>query len=191
MLFMKYPPKNFSQILKEGGNMNIKSNNLSNSSLNLGGTIIIIIFVVLCLTVFSFLSFTTAYSDLKLSEKSEEFYKDYYKLNGIAEERLAEIYVILMSVNENERLTDTPKTFMNNAAESIVKLHGVSVISLNDDSLTLYYETLGNKNQKLCVTLKIMYDEEKSVPYYNIETWNLSPIEAPVYEEETLDLWEG
>lgn len=187
---MKYTPKNFSHILKAGGNMDNKRTKLSNTSMNLGGTIIIIIFVVLCLTVFSVLSFNTAYSDLKLAKKSEEFYNDYYRIHGIAEERLAEIYVVLMSINENLSFADS-KTFIDNAAESVVKLHGVSVISLNDDSLTLYYETLGDKNQKLCVSLKIMYDEEKLTPYYNIETWNLAPVEAPVYEEQTLDLWEG
>lgn len=171
--------------------MDGKNAKLSNTSMNLGGTIIIIIFVVLCLTVFSFLSFNTAYSDLKLSKKSEEFYYDYYRIQGMAEERLAEIYVALMSINENLSFATAKKAFMDDATESVVKLHGVSVISSNDDSLVLYYETLGEKNQKLCVTLKIMYDEEKSIPYYNIETWNLAPIDKPVYEEETLNLWEG
>lgn len=188
---MKYTLKNFFQILKAGDNMDNKSNKMSNTSMNLGGTIIIIIFVVLCLAVFSFLSFNTAYSDLKLAKKSEVFYYDYYRIQGIAEERLAEIYVTLMSINEKLSIESTKETFMNNAAESVVKIYGISVINLNDESLVLYYETLGDKNQKLCVTLKVMYDEAKNLPYYDIETWNLAPIEEPVYEEETLDLWEG
>lgn len=172
--------------------MENKSTKLSNVSVGMGGTLIITIFVVLCLTVFSVLSFTTAYSDLKLAKKTEEFTNDYYKIQGMAEERLAEIYAALMSVNESIGTTDTPtESFMNNAAEAIVKLYGVSVTELNNDSLTLYYENQGDKNQKLCVTLMVMYDDERNLPYYDIVTWNLEPIELPVFEEENYDLWEG
>lgn len=172
--------------------MENKSTKLSNVSVGMGGTLIITIFVVLCLTVFSVLSFTTAYSDLKLAKKTEEFTNDYYKIHGMAEERLAEIYAALMSVNESIGTTDTPtESFMNNAAEAIVKLYGVSVTELNNDSLTLYYENQGDKNQKLCVTLMVMYDDERNLPYYDIVTWNLEPIELPVFEEENYDLWEG
>lgn len=172
--------------------MENKNSKLSNVSMGMGGTLIITIFVVLCLTVFSVLSFTTAYSDLKLSKKTEEFTYDYYEIHGRAEGKLAEIYVVLMSINENIRTAYTStELFINNAAEAVTKINGVSVIELNNDSFTFYYESLGDKNQKLCVTLKIMYDEEKRIPYYNIVTWNLEPIELPVYEEEIYDLWEG
>lgn len=172
--------------------MENKSSKLSNVSIGMGGALILTIFVVLCLTVFSVLSFTTAYSDLKLANKTEEYTSDYYKVHGIAEEKLAEIYVVLMSINENISSTNTlQEAFINNAAEAVSKLNGVSVIELNNNTFSLYYEIFGDKNQKLCVTLKILYDEEKNIPYYDILTWNLEPIELPVYEEENYDLWEG
>ena len=172
--------------------MENKSSKLSNVSIGMGGALILTIFVVLCLTVFSVLSFTTAYSDLKLANKTEEYTSDYYKVHGIAEEKLAEIYVVLMSINENISSTNTlQEDFINNAAEAVSKLNGVSVIELNNNTFSLYYEIFGDKNQKLCVTLKILYDEEKNIPYYDILTWNLEPIELPVYEEENYDLWEG
>lgn len=172
--------------------MENKSSKLSNVSIGMGGALILTIFVVLCLTVFSVLSFTTAYSDLKLANKTEEYTSDYYKVHGIAEEKLAEIYVVLMSINENISSTNTlQEAFINNAAEAVSKLNGVSIIELNNNTFSLYYEIFGDKNQKLCVTLKILYDEEKNIPYYDIVTWNLEPIELPVYEEENYDLWEG
>lgn len=172
--------------------MENKSSKLSNVSIGMGGALILTIFVVLCLTVFSVLSFTTAYSDLKLANKTEEYTSDYYKVHGIAEEKLAEIYVVLMSINDNISSTNTlQEAFINNAAEAVSKLNGVSVIELNNNTFSLYYEIFGDKNQKLCVTLKILYDEEKNIPYYDILTWNLEPIELPVYEEENYDLWEG
>lgn len=172
--------------------MEYKNSKLSNVSIGMGGALILTIFVVLCLTVFSVLSFTTAYSDLKLANKTEEYTSDYYKVHGIAEEKLAEIYVVLMSINENISSTNTlQEAFINNAAEAVSKLNGVSIIELNNNTFSLYYEIFGDKNQKLCVTLKILYDEEKNIPYYDIVTWNLEPIELPVYEEENYDLWEG
>lgn len=166
--------------------------NMSNASMGMGGTLIIIIFVVLCLTVFSVLSFTTAYSDLKLARKTEQLTHDYYEIHGRAEEKVAEIYATLMSVNEIIISENFKKEdFMKRASEAVVKLYGVSTTTLSDDSFSLYYESLGEENQKICVTLKVMYDETKNIPYYNIETWNLSPIKLPIYEEENYNLWEG
>lgn len=178
--------------MKAGGSMENRSSKLSNVSIGMGGTIIVTIFVVLCLTIFSVLSFTTAYSDLKLAKKTEEFTSDYYKVHGMAEEKLAEIYIILMSINENISSVNTQReAFIAHAAEAVTKIYGVSVIELNSDSFTLYYEISGDKNQKICVTIEILYDDEKNIPYYDIVTWNLEPIEYPVYEEENYDLWEG
>lgn len=175
--------------MKEGGSMENKNIITSKASIGMGGSLIITVFVVLCLTIFSVLSFTTAHSDLKLSKKTEEFTKDYYNINGLAEERLAEIYVTLLSVNLT--YSNNISSFISNSAEAIASLHGVSVIEMNSDDFILYYETLGIKNQKLCVTLKIMYDLEKKLPYYSILTWNLEPIKLPTYEEENYNLWEG
>lgn len=169
---------------------NYKSSNIS-IGIGMGGAIIIIILVVLCLTVFSVLSFTTAHSDLKLAEKTEEMTSDYYKTNGKAEEKLADIYEVLISACENMKVEDTPEVFFNTAVGELSEIDGVSIISSNWDSFKIYYEASGDKNQKICVTVNIMYDKINNYPYYNIETWNLSTIEPPVYEEENFDLWEG
>ncbi|MDF2949348.1 MAG: hypothetical protein K0R07_1379 [Sedimentibacter sp.] len=178
--------------MKAGGSMENRSSKSSNVSIGMGGSLILTIFVVLCLTVFSVLSFTTAYSDLKLANKTEEFTSDYYKIHGTAEEKLAEIYEVLMSINENTSSVNTQQdAFITKASEAISKIYGVSEIKLNSESFTLYYEILGDKNQKICVTLEVLFDEEKSIPYFDILTWNLEPIELPVYEEENYDLWEG
>lgn len=163
--------------------MENKNSNLSNVSIGIGGTLIITIFVVLCLTVFSVLSFTTAYSDLKLANKSEKMAYEYYEVHGKAEEKLAQIHTLLTS---SENIKDTV-----DAAEMLSEVNGSKIIQINDDSLKISYESLGNKNQKIIVTLNIMYDKEKNEHDYNIETWNLSAIELPVYEVENFDLWEG
>lgn len=171
--------------------MEIRNYKSSNISMGMGGSLIIIILVVLCLTVFSVLSFTTAYSDLKLAEKTEEMTSDYYKASGKAEEKLAYIYEALISACESMNDSDSPEAFFNDAALKVANINDVSIISSNSNSFKIYYEALGDKNQKICVTINIMYDEISRRPYYDIETWNLSTIEPPVYEEENIDLWEG
>lgn len=88
-----------------GGPMAHK-NGSSNISFGIGGTLIVTVFVVLCLMIFSVLAFTTAYSDFKLSVKTQEMTADYYKIHGLAEEKLAQISHVLHQ-NQGEEKTAT------------------------------------------------------------------------------------
>lgn len=162
-------------------------------STGIGGSLIIVIFVVLCLTIFSVLSFTTAYSDLKLSKKSESMVKDYYYTYGETEQKLSEIYDTIININNNLISTDqdTKENFNNVAIKELEKIEGLSVVDKNNEFFTIYYEVYGNENQKICVTLNILYNEKSKIPYYEIESWNLANINALNYEEENYDLWEG
>ena len=171
--------------------MENKNYSTADIPIGMGGSIIVVILVVLCLTVFSVLSFDTAYSDLKLTEKTEEMAADYYKINGKAEEKLSDIYNAMDSICKSMKDTDTPETFYSDVFLQLAKIDDVSIIGSNDGSFKIYYESLGDKNQKICVTLDIFYDELKHCPSYEIETWNLSAIEFPDYEQQNIDLWEG
>ena len=177
--------------------MENKSTKLSNVSVGMGGTLIITIFVVLCLTIFATLSFTTAYSDLKLASKTEEMTYDYYAANAKAEDKLAEVNDVLMESNEsligyNNDMIES-ETFYKILTENISSIEDVSIIERGEENnnFTIYYEAFGQKNQKICVTLNICYDENTRVPHYEIVSWNLANIELPIYEEENFDLWEG
>jgi hypothetical protein len=152
----------------------------NNSDIGFGGTIIIVIFVVLCLMILSTLSFMTAYSDLKLTKKTQEIAADYYAAHGKAEEKLEEIYSILSSETETS------------AKEKIGQLEGVVVSDgMQEGSrYSVKLEAEGEKNQKICAALDIFYDDEGR-PYYEITSWNLANIELPEYEEEIYNLWEG
>jgi hypothetical protein len=150
-------------------------NKRMNVSIGMGGTLIITVFVVLCLMVFAVLSFTTAYSDLKLSNKAQEITADYYSIHGRAEEKLSEINDILYKTDDDKILSD---------------LSNIDEVSFVDkENLTLQYEVLGQKNQKISISLNILHDAKGY--YYQIAAWNLSNIELPVYEDEIIDVWEG
>ncbi len=150
-------------------------NKRMNVSVGMGGTLIITVFVVLCLMVFAVLSFTTAHSDLKLSNKAQEITADYYSIHGRAEEKLSEINDILLKTDEYKIISD------------LSCINGVSFI--DDENLIVQYEVLGQKNQKISIELNILHDTKGY--YYEIAAWNLSNIELPVYEDEIIDIWEG
>ncbi len=172
----------------------------SSTSFGIGGTLIMVIFVSLCLTIFSTLSFTTAYSDLKLSIKTQEMIKDYYVANGRAEEKLSQIYEkLLLSQNDLNINDDNSISISENykiiAENKVLELEGLRILEGQENvgnlAFTAYYEALGDLNQKICVTLNIYYDKIKNEPYYEIVSWNLSNINVPSYEEDVYDLWEG
>ena len=56
--------------------------------IGLGAVSILAVFVVLCMTVFSILSFTSARADQKLSEKNAKAVQEYYQAESKAEEQL-------------------------------------------------------------------------------------------------------
>ncbi len=150
-------------------------NRRMNVSLGMGGTLIITVFVALCLMIFAVLSFATAYSDLKLSNKAQQITADYYSIHGRAEEKLSEINDILHESDEGKIIGD------------LSKIDGLSFI--DGENSIAQYEITGQKNQKISVKLNILHD--KNGYYYEIAAWNLSNMELPLYEDEIIDLWEG
>ena len=64
---------------------------------NVGSASIIMVFAVLCLTIFSVLSLTTAASDLRLSRRSAKSIADYYEAEFLAETKALEINDLLKS----------------------------------------------------------------------------------------------
>ena len=152
-------------------------NRRTNVSVGMGGTLIITVFVVLCLMIFASLSFVTAYSDLKMSKKAQEITADYYYIHGNAEEKLAEISDVLYDIDINEEKDKVLR-----------KLSDIDGVRVDEENSTLQYEVLGSKNQKISVDLNILQTDRF---YYEIEAWNLSSIELPVYEDEIIDIWEG
>lgn len=164
----------------------MKSSRLSNVSIGIGGSLIIVIFVVLCLTIFSVLSFTTAYSDLKLSRKTEQITVDYYDIHGRAEEKLSEISDKMMEYKSNS--SDGFSRFME---EKIGEIDGITSVENDDKVFKICFEVVGDKNQKINASLDIYYDESLGKAAYDIISWNLSNVEIPQYEDENVDLWEG
>lgn len=156
----------------------------SNISMGMGGTLVIVIFVVLCLTVFATLSFTTAYSDMKLINKTQEMTSEYYTIEGYAEIKLSEIYDKMIIASHGD------DNYFDRLSHLLLQSEDVVILNNDTNNFKIYYEVHDNRKQKICVTLKVLYNDTNK-PTYEIITWNLANIELPVYEEENINLWEG
>ncbi|WP_326910358.1 hypothetical protein [Sedimentibacter sp. MB31-C6] len=168
--------------------------------MRLGGSLVIIIFVVLCLIILATLSFTTTYSDLKLSNKTEDITTDYYYMHGKAKEKLANINDKLTIANlklQNKKNINVSESenFNYLAIQELQKIDSITIIKENKDNIYsdfyISYEILGNLNQKINVKLNILYDSTIGEPSYEIISWTLSNIKLPSYDEDTYNLWEG
>ncbi len=77
--------------------------------ISIGASSILMIFVILCLTTFSVLSFVTANADYKLTEKSFQTVSSYYQADAQAQETLAAIDSVLVNLAETAGgLADSP-----------------------------------------------------------------------------------
>ena len=86
-------PPYFPWMLGEGWILDSKKDKRNEKSpgFNVGSASIIMVFAVLCLTIFSVLSVMTANSDLKLSNRAKKSIEDYYNAEYVAETKVLEI----------------------------------------------------------------------------------------------------
>jgi len=105
-------------------------------TVNAGGAIIIIIFVVLCLTIFGLLSFTTSFADKKLADRNLDSVVRYYKADSEAEEKLAIIYDALYT---RILLTSGPayffdEAFVKSTVENIAGYDFSDIVTIKEES---------------------------------------------------------
>ncbi len=89
---------------------------LKSRGTGLGGTLILMVFVVVCLAVFSALSFVTARADLALSEKNTAALEAYYTADAAAQAKLARIDECLLQAAKKGG------NYRQNAAELLTQL---------------------------------------------------------------------
>ena len=146
------------------------------SIISAGGAIVIVIFVVLCLTIFGLLSFTTAFADKRLADKSLSYVEIYYNADAKAESKLAEVYNALYGTDE------------------LVFPDGVSGIvnaSNSDGGVTVAYSIPINDLQNLDCVVEYYIDRQLNTLRYKVQKWQVVITDALEYENGYFDLWEG
>lgn len=118
-----------------------------------GITSIMMIFVVLCLTAFGVLSYSSANADIKLSVKNADSIAEYYQAESLINEEICCIDGIILKVRQEGLKEDD---YYKAVKEEIDKAYGESTYNQENNTVTLKEEISGSR--KLYVILKITDD---------------------------------
>ena len=162
-------------------------------TVNAGGAIIIIIFVVLCLTIFGLLSFTTSFADKKLADKNLRSVEQYYQADSEAEKKLATIY------EEVNNKTGAGFLFDIELVKSAVSdIAGDIDAYESGDGIAVAYKTImgdpdEDENVKFYLNSKIIliYDADAKKLYYKITEWKVIFDSGLTYDEDFYGIWGG
>ena len=137
-----------------------------------GLSTLLLVFVMLCLIVFSVLSLSTARADLEMSQKVADRTKAYYQAQGRASERLKAIDAVLAR-QYNE--TDKKASYLQGAQTALQQDLTVTEMENGQGLLCVYTEPI-NETQQLRVELQITEPENEEA-YVQILSWEAEQIE--------------
>jgi len=180
------------------------------AAINAGGAIIIIIFVVLCLTIFGLLSFTTAFADKKLADRNLLNIRQYYEADALASEKLAKIYNAVYShysnYSETQRDKQDKQDKLNLSQLDLSDLSDLTDVTLLtadladmpesgsggfSSEITVSYVTPMNNIQAILSEIKFYYDKDKNKLSYKIYEWKVvltSEFDSFQYEDKGMNL---
>ena len=157
-------------------------------AINAGGAIIIIIFVVLCLTIFGLLSFTTAFADKKLADRNLLNIRQYYAADASASEKLARIYNFIHGYYENREKNQDGGYSLSEAFNGADAFDFEAYLSDTDyadyggyngssenaaPDLTVFYTTPMNNIQSILSEVNFYYDTGTKTLSYKITEWKV------------------
>ncbi len=150
--------------------------------INIGGTSIIVILLVILLTIFGVLSVRTSYYELKLSEKTAARAEEYYLADSKAEELLMLLNELLVQLQWN----DSPEQW-EKLETMASELEGVTQVQQQEGLVT--YEVAMNDASILKV--EVSPEKKASGPYLSIISWKMVTKEQGEYDSEGIEIWDG
>lgn len=141
--------------------------------IGVGSLTMIMMFVILCLTIFAILSLITVDRDEKLTQKTVQSMVDFYSVDAKAEEKLAQIDEILLATHRT--IASQPeKDYLAEVAKHLDGLVDVQWVT-EDEKAHLYIsyqETLQTK-QVLNVVIEILPYDQFTDRRYQVIEWTL------------------
>ena len=145
--------------------------------MNVGISLVILIFMNVCLAVFAVLSLQNAISDYSLSKKTAVHTTEYYKAVNKVQEQLAQKNREIQEKWEQEKkAAQTAKKTNKKNADKTEKKNIEQKKSVHQEFAQQIQITESvSKSQKLVVTLELESDSDKelSKPQYYIKKWQL------------------
>lgn len=145
--------------------------------MNVGISLVILIFMNVCLAVFAVLSLQNAISDYSLSKKTAVHTTEYYKAVNKVQEQLAQKNQEIQEKWEQEKkVAQTAKKTNKKNVDKTEKKNIEQKKSVHQEFAQQIQITESvSKSQKLVVTLELESDSDKelSKPQYYIKKWQL------------------
>ncbi len=148
---------------------------------NIGTVSLLMIFIVLCLVVFSSLSLSGALSDHRYSQKIAQHNAEYYQASAQAAMILKEIDQVLHSAYQKD-----PANYYIAAGEKLAAMESLTT-DLGAESPSISYEVSVSDRQALKIVLSLNEPEQLKDGYYRITSWQEVP--ASTWDgDDTLNL---
>lgn len=156
-------------------------NKKNGAGLGIGYVSIMIIFAVICLTIFAVLSFQSAYSNSALTERSAEYLTDYYGADEASQRVLAELDGIALSARDE---IDFKGAFMDGA-------QNIEGVKLSDapDGVRAEITSKINEQQNLVITA-VFYSSARGEESFGI-TGRAVDIIDDESDGKPLGVWDG
>lgn len=154
-----------------------KNDNSRKIAMGVGYVSVMLIFAVICLTIFAVLSFKAAISTDSFNDRSGDFLRQYYAADAKAKETLSRL-------NDSMLEARGSMFFEEEFAESVRELDGVSV-KQSPDGFAASYVVPINDRQELAVG--ILFDNDGK---YKIEQWQSRDVGFDDTESH-LGVWDG
>ncbi|MGN1339644.1 MAG: hypothetical protein ACI4WS_05085 [Oscillospiraceae bacterium] len=144
---------------------------------------IMLIFTVICLTIFAVLSFQAAYSNDRLSERGEDFTKQYYAADMQAKKILSELDYksaeLLGGFHFGEELAAAAEDISGGTA-SLTAKDGRECVLVN-------YSVEMNDRQRLSVS--VLFYTSAGEYRYEVQSWKTTTEQEP--GDSHLNVWDG
>lgn len=154
-----------------------KNDNTRRIAMGVGYVSVMLIFAVICLTIFAVLSFKAAISTDSFNDRSGDFLRQYYAADAKAKETLS-------ALNDSMLEARGSMFFEEEFQESVKELDGVTVKQSPDGYKASYVVPINDKQE---LAVDILFDNDGK---YRVEQWQ----SRDVYVEESgshLSVWDG
>lgn len=153
-----------------------------------GVTSILMIFVVLCLTTFGILSYTSADADLKLSRNYTDYIESYYDTYSKLNDELAKMDGIVYRKMYEEGVSDS--ALILSALEENQTKDIKATYTLNNESIDVVLSKTINDNQEL--VMEICFNTSGTDKRCKVKKCYVYSENGNVTQEETLpEMWGG
>ena len=152
-----------------------------------GITSLLMIFVILCLTTFGILSYTSANAEVALTKKNADYVEAYYNAYSKGSVVLADIDRIIFDIPQQEDIN----TYYQYVEENIQSLYfDGCVIEVIRDSKDMLIEVSVDVTNKQYLFMILKVNEQSDSKRYNIiSSYLKSELGSESYEEELPDMW--